>query len=399
MQISQGNVRWLAAALGYPTLLHLAHLPWISVFVLTVSVLAAYLLATRLHGRTKLSASTVAALALAGLLLTQLSWRSGEAILTLIAMVGWLKLAELRSSRDGVLVWVTALWSLGMVPLWVSPGAALILVPPGLMLQLVALATLSAKKLFIGRITRTLILALPITAALFVFTPRITGDLGVLSFALGIPLIIETQAEKQRDPMRDGLAMGDLADRAQNDMRVLVATFFGGSGKFYNGPPPLGDLYWRGPVLWTYENGEWRGRDGWHTRTARMRGKITHKTLDRELRETGKIAVYDVTLFPHRGYWLYSMDFPAAVPPSSFITRDYQLQNLNPVRELLKYPMMSYVDYRAGQELDAETRALALQLPIADNPRTLAHGRALRTEHADPVAIAKAGIAWFSENY
>ncbi|MEM1160792.1 MAG: transglutaminaseTgpA domain-containing protein, partial [Pseudomonadota bacterium] len=227
-----------------------------------------------------------------------------------------------------------------------------------------------------------------------------TGNLGVLGFALGIPLIIETEAEKKRDPMRDGLTMGEMADRAADtDLRVLVATFFGGSGKFYNGAPPLGDLYWRGPVLWTFADGQWSGREGWQTRTARMRGKITHQTLDAELRETGLISVYDVKLFPHRGHWLYAMDFPAAVPPSTFITRDYQLQNLNPVREILNYPMMSYLDYRAGPDLDEETRALALQYPDGANPKTLALGQALLAEHRQPIDIAKAGMAHFKGDF
>ncbi|MEM1275129.1 MAG: DUF3488 and transglutaminase-like domain-containing protein [Pseudomonadota bacterium] len=386
--------------LGAASVLHLPHLDANLSTVLVFCAFAA-LVIPRFAKGLRLKVSTFAIGAIAALVvLSQVDWFNGAAILTLLGAAGWLKLAEIRGRRDELLVWTVAFWMLGMAMLWLPPGAAILIMPLGLALGVWCLSQLMPARPGWRAIVRSLAAALPATVLLFTFTPRITGDLGALSFALGIPLIIETEAEKKRDPMLDSFAMGDLAERASEpDLRVLSASFYDGSGNFYDGVPPLGDLYWRGPVLWTFEDGKWAGRKDWGNRTARMKGKITHKTLDRELRETGLISVYDVKLFPHRGYWLYALDFPAAVPASSFITKDYQLQNLNPVRELLSYPMMSYLDYRAGPELGAETRAMALQLPEGENPKTRALGQDLLARHTDPIEIAKAGLTHFDQGF
>ncbi|MEM9044659.1 MAG: DUF3488 and transglutaminase-like domain-containing protein [Pseudomonadota bacterium] len=386
--------------LGAATGLHLIHLE-LGLSVVLVFCAATAILLPRFLSGFALTASTfgVGALSVATVLL-QVDWFSGVAVVTLLGCAGWLKLAEVVRRRDELLVWTIAFWMLGMAMLWLPPAAAVTMMPLGLLLGFWCLAHLMPARPKLRAILHSLAVALPAAVILFTFTPRITGDLGALSFALGIPLIIETEAEKKRDPMQDSLAMGDMAERASDpDLRVLSATFYDGSGNFFDGVPPLGDLYWRGPVLWSFADGKWSGRKGWGNRTARMRGKITHKTLDRELSEKGLISVYDVKIFPHRGYWLYALDFPAAVPASSFITKDYQLQNLNPVRELLGYPMMSYLDYRAGLKLDAETRAMALQFPEGENPRTLDLGRQMRERHQDPVAVAKAGMAHFDQGF
>ncbi|MEM6933439.1 MAG: DUF3488 and transglutaminase-like domain-containing protein [Pseudomonadota bacterium] len=398
--IQAGQRTALVALLGLASLLHMLHLPRGLSAVLLVCAILPMVIGRLPKGLPRRLAPVVIGSVAAVAVLAQVAWSSGHAIVTLLACAGWLKMAEIHGGRDQLLIWVIGFWLLGMSALWLPQGPALLLIALGLTVAFWALAILTSERTGARRILQTFGLALPLATLLFTFTPRITGDLGALSFALGIPLIIETEAEKKRDPMQDSLTMGQVAERASNqDLRVLTATFFGGSGKFFNGVPPLGDLYWRGPVLWSFADGKWAGRPGWANRTSRMRGKITHKTLDRELRETGLISVYDVTLFPHRGHWLYSLDFPAAVPPSSFITRDYQLQNLNPVRELLSYPMMSYLDYRAGPELDPETRAAALQLAEGQNPLTLLLGKELRQEHEDPVGIAKAGLEVFDRDY
>ncbi|MEM9147263.1 MAG: DUF3488 and transglutaminase-like domain-containing protein [Pseudomonadota bacterium] len=373
------------------TLLNALHWPAVAIGVAMASAPV-----TLIAGRIRWLGPAIGAV-LASALLAVEPWQSGDTLTALMAIVSWLKLAEARRAADLVWVLLGGLWLVALGCLWTPTGAKAGMLVGSVVLLVWALARLEGRVALPGAL-RALGLAVPMAAILFVFTPRITGDLGVLAFALGLPLVIETEVEKNREPMDNALTLGETAGRANTDARVLSATFYRGSGKFYDGVPPLGDLYWRGPVFWTYENGTWQGRKGWESRNTRMKGRIRMRALPGHLREQGRLAFYDVSLFPHRSHWLYALEFPAAVPPSSFVSRDWQLQNLNPVREVLHYPMMSWVDYKAGTTLDPEDRALALALPAEAEPRA----RALAGELAaagDPLVIARAGIAHFETGY
>ncbi|MEM1313104.1 MAG: DUF3488 and transglutaminase-like domain-containing protein [Pseudomonadota bacterium] len=360
-----------------------------------VAACALAALALRRRAAPRWAAPAVALTAVA-LILVAASWRDPGVLSAGLLIAGWTKLAEARSPRDDLLVALAGLWPLTLAALAAPPGLGAGFLALGGVLVLRLLAGPSAR---LSAILRAVALALPVAGVLFVFTPRITGDLNILAFALGIPLVIETADERARTPLEDGLALGELSSRADADGRVLVAKFYGGAGNIHDGVPPLGDLYWRGPALYHLEDGVWSGRPGWGSRTARMRSKLSRDAMKADMRETGKLSAYDVRVFPHRGHALYALDLPAAVPPSSFITRDYQLQNLNPVREILIYPMYSYLDYRAGRTLDAETRALALQWTEGENPRTLAAGRALRREARTDLAVARAVRDRFETGY
>ncbi|MEM6743797.1 MAG: transglutaminaseTgpA domain-containing protein, partial [Pseudomonadota bacterium] len=331
-----------------------------------------------------------------GAVLVFASWRDPGVLSAFLLIAGWTKLAEARSPRDDLPLVLAGLWPLTLAALAAPPGAGAAVLAVGGALALRRLAGPSARPF---ALLRAVALALPAAAVVFVFTPRITGNLNVLAFALGIPLVIETADERARVPLEDGLELGDLSSRADTDSRVLVAKFYGGAGNIFDGVPPLGDLYWRGPALYHHEAGVWRGRPGWENRSTRMRSKLSRAAMKADMRETGKLSAYDVRVFPHRGHALYSLDLPAAVPPSSFITRDYQLQNLNPLREILVYPMYSFLDYRAGQTLDDDDRALALQWAEGENPRTLDAGRALRAAATDDVALARAVRDRFAQGY
>ncbi|MEM6974330.1 MAG: DUF3488 and transglutaminase-like domain-containing protein [Pseudomonadota bacterium] len=394
----------------YRQRLHAACVPTAALLILGVAVnmlhwplagtavaLAAALVAVLLTWRPRRWVAPVVGAILAAALLSQQRWQSGDSLTALIAIASCLKLGEAERSRDVAVALVGGIWLTALGCLW-EPGAAMLGAVAGAgLLLVVALAALEGRSRLPGAL-RALALALPMTAILFAFTPRVTGDLGVLAFALGLPLVIETEVEKNRTPIDNQLSMGEVAERAGTDARVLVASFYNGAGGIYDGVPPLGDLYWRGPVLWTYQDGQWLGRKGWEQRGARMRGRIRMKALKDELREAGKLSFYDMTIFPHRTHWLYAHGFPAAVPPSSFVSRDWQLQNMNPVREVLHYPMMSWVDVQSGVTLSDEDRALALALPETAEPRT----RALAAEIAvpdDPLATARAGVRLLEEGY
>lgn len=319
-----------------------------------------------------------------------------------LGVAGWLKLAEHSGPRDRFVATLAGLWLIALELLHLTPNAALVIIA----LSLVCLVAVLSRDVVApvrgrGRFGWA-VTALPaalLAALFFVFTPRITGDLNILAFALDLPFVIETDNEAAREPPSEDMALEEFQQK-QEDMRVLVADFSNGSGPFEKTAPPVNELYWRGPVFWTYEGGRWRVRPGFERRGPRMATKLTGEKLEAQIREATKISVYDVTIFPHRSEWLYALDIPAFTPPSGYITEDWQLMNLNPVRELLSYKMMAYVEYRAGVNPDAKTIELGLQLPVDEEPRTIALGRRLQQEHGpDPVDIARAGRAYFTQGF
>lgn len=343
---------------------------------------------------------TVVAALVLGIVAISLFPLDGTILPLLLGMASWLKLAERSGPRDRFVAALGGLWLVAL---------GLLMLPPDLALLAIAL-TLSSLVWALSRDNivpagghfawaATALPAVLLAALFFVFTPRITGNLNILAFALDLPFIIETEAEAARDPPTKDMALEEFQQK-QPDMRVLVADFSAATGPFDKSAPPVNELYWRGPVFWTYETGHWKVRPGFDKRSPRLASKLTGETLEAQIREATRIAMYDVTVFPSRGPWLYSLDIPAFTPPSGYITRDWQLMNMNPIRDLLTYKMMSYVEYRAGLAPDEQTRALGLQLPVEEEPRTIALGRQLAQQHGpDPVAIARAGRAYFASGF
>lgn len=329
-------------------------------------------------------------------------WNSTAYMTLLIGAAGWLKLAERPGARDRFVAAIAAVWLVGM---------AVVALPSTLALGLLAAAFAAfgwglyrdaarfgpARRLsWLATIGPALIL----TAVFFLFTPRVTGNLNMLAFVLNLPFVIETAEEAARTPPKEEMELKEFQDTEKEELRVLVADFSGGTGPFEKTAPPVSELYWRGPVFWQYGESRWRARPGFKNRGQRLRSKLTGEKMEAQMREATRFSIYDVTVFPNRGNWLYGLDIPAFTPPSSYITQDWQLMNMNPVRDLLTYNMMSIVEYRAGAEPDEDTRALGLQLPEGEEPRTIALGRELAEKHGeDLLEIARQGRALFDNGF
>lgn len=389
--------------LGFGSLLFVAQASWgAGSLLLAAALISLALQRGNLGAKQRLVGAALSGLLVAGAALVFLPWSSSTLIMLLVGAAGWLKLAERSGSRDRFVAMLAGLWLIALDLLRLPAELSLYVVAATLAILVWALFREGAGRL-VKRRWGWLVTVLPATflaVILFVFTPRITGDLGMLAFAFDLPFVIETATEAERKPQDNGMSLDGLNQKSDGDMRVLVAQFYKGTGRFEDGAPPLGDLYWRGPVLWSYAQGQWAGREGWDRRSTRMRTKLNRQKLDAQLREEGNMVIHDISIFPHRGEWLYGLDLPAYAPPSAYVTRDWQLMSLNPVREVLHFAMLSFIGYRAGVDLDDESRALALQLPEGEEPRTVAFGRQLNKEfEGDHKAIALRGLEVFAEGF
>ena len=369
---------------------------------LVMALLAPWLL-PRLSRRLLLSGLFVAAVA--GLTLLLPTDMTGAAVGVLL-LGAWYRLIESQESRSLRAVMLMAIILMALALIGVRSSLVLLALLPFTWLMIELLLELSVGEAPVPRRARLrlasqlLALALPTALMLFLFFPRLSGSLLDIGFAVGLPIFVETQAEKEQPALSMSLEAGDLAERTRGDGRVMIVEFAEHSkAPYHDGPPPLWRLYWRGPVYWRYDGSVWHVREGWESRSVQMRGRFRAKSWKRTVKNKWRIADYEVNLFPHQDVWLYALDLPERIAPSSFLTRDFQLINLNPVLEPLRYRLTSFLFYDVTQPLPEAERAMALALPEGENPRLTALAQTLLEEAEDPRDLVNRALTRFTEGY
>jgi len=199
--------------------------------------------------------------------------------------------------------------------------------------------------------------ALPIAAAIFVLFPRTGGPLW------GLP----TDAHRARTGLSEAMTPGNIAQLSESSeiaFRVL-----------FDGPvPPTARLYWRGPVLGSFDGLAWRA--------AAARAAPARPT-QLEFAAGAESVRYTVTQEPTDRTWLFALEMPLrAESPSAqpSLRPDLQLVSRAPIVERLRMTVVSNLDYRAG--IDEEPASLRpwLALPAGFNPRTVAMAARWRSE-------------------
>lgn len=330
-------------------------------------------------------------------------WHSSDALISIIVFVSWLKVWEVRTRRD-VLWLVLASWMIVGFSFIYSQSVYSVALLFGVSLLALFTILMSQDKeqriplkqsLFVSM--RLMGMALPIMVFLFLFFPRVTGSLLDLGFVFGVPMMIETDAEKKQAPLSGSLELGDLAHRSQTLNRVLSAEFHLQHSPYFLKMPPLDQLFWRGPVLWTYDGTTWTERRDFKKRNGRLKGRYKKEQLDRDIKLVGKIAAYSVRMLPHNGYALYALDVPMSPVPSAFVTQDLQLSNMNRVRETHTYRVESYLRYRFKGDLSAEDRTLGLQLPEGLNPQMFAMVQQWKEQARDEKDIVNKAVSYLAQ--
>jgi transglutaminase-like putative cysteine protease len=203
--------------------------------------------------------------------------------------------------------------------------------------------------------------AAPLTIALFLLFPRVQGPV------FGFPQATSAGVSGLTDSMSPGtLSRLSLSDEVAFRVRFRSPT-----------PQPQ-SLYWRGPVLWDFDGRTWTGADAGTAAT----GGLDH--------QASAIAVeYTVTLEPHYMRWVFAIDLPAAAPPDTVLTNDYQLLFARPIRNRLRYDASSHLDYRYGLDEQPELLRRALRVPRGYNPKSLQLAQQLRQRSATDRDVVK----------
>jgi len=310
----------------------------------------------------------------AGTLLTHRTIVGRDPGVTLIVALLALKTLEARAQRDAMVIFFLGFFTMLSNFFYsqsLSTAAAMLVALLGLLTALVN-AHMPVGRPPLTQSLRTAgtmaLLGAPIMAALFVFFPRMAPLWGMPGDTLG-----------GRTGLSGSMKVGSIAELAL-DERIALRLRFDDA----NYAPPQSVLYFRGPVLTSYDGREWLADPVREDGTANNRF-----TLPAQLELRGPAISYEITLEPHQRPWLMVLEAAADLPEipgmRAFMTQDLQWLGSRPVSELLRYRATSHTDFRHGPLVQTPALRVHTVLPQGYNPRTLALAAQMR---ADPALAA-----------
>lgn len=286
-----------------------------------------------------------------------------DAGVTLVMVLMALKTLELRARRDIFVVFFLSFFAL-LTNFFYSQSltiaAAMLLALLGLLTALVNAHMPVGKPPLIQAAKTAAWMALlgtPIMLALFLLFPRMAPLWGIPSDAMS-----------GRSGLSSSMRVGAIASLALDDSVAMRVRFEGAV-------PSASDLYFRGPVLSSFNGREWRTLRP----AALQRVGPVHN-----LQALSAPVKYQVTLEPNHQAWLLLLDAavqrPAVSGFEASMTPELQWQLDRPVTELLRYSAQSSLSFRYGPTQPSAGLQVYLELPPAQNPRTQQFAAQLRSQ-------------------
>ncbi|MBM4221584.1 MAG: DUF3488 domain-containing protein, partial [Gammaproteobacteria bacterium] len=353
-QCSVAQLLWLLLLVLIVSAPHLKTLPpWVSGIILVAG-------AWRLGAAWKhlpLPGSIVrGTLTLASALAVGFTWRqiSGlEAGSALLVLMLALKLLETHSARDRSLVVLIAWFVLFAAFLREQSLGGVPLLAAGVLAGTLALLQAARRQQVISPLagllltTRLLAHAVPLALALFLLFPRLPGPLWALP----------SGEHNGRTGLSSQMSPGDITALAQSDEPAFRVRF--------DGPPPdRAQLYWRGPVLESFDGRRWRALAD-ADRSHRLAAPL------RRLPPGASVHAYEIVLEAHHQRWLLPLETPLGwdVPDAS-LTASRELLSARPIasRSAWRGRSATLPRFREGRAPEAATLAVGARR----NPRSLA---------------------------
>jgi len=370
---------FLLAVIAWIVLPHTAHLPlWCSVLAAAMLLWRGWLALSQrpLPGRWWLLGCLL--LTVVGTLATYRTLLGRDAGVVLVVVLLALKTLELRARRDAFVVFFLGFFTM-LTNFFYSQS---LLTAAAMLIGLLGLLTaLVNSHLPAGRpslwqaarlAVRMTLLGAPIMVLLFVLFPRLAPLWGTPGDALS-----------GRSGLAQRMQVGNIASLALDDSVAMRVRFEGDT------PPLQGQLYFRGPVLSTFDGREWQPLQATFPPQLQARA---------ELQVGGAPLRYEVTLEPHNRPWLLTLDATAAAPdlPGEMrarMTDELQWLASAPVNDLLRYRAQSHADFRHGPLRLVASLQDYLSLPAGFNPRTREWAAELRrAAGGDPVQVIEQAL-------
>lgn len=193
--------------------------------------------------------------------------------------------------------------------------------------------------------------ALPLMLVLFLLFPR-----------LGPLWSVPMMSHSAKTGVSDYMKPGDIANLSQSDEVAFRVQFEGEI-------PDRADLYWRGLVFSSLEDGAWRS--------------IPHYLVPVSQRRPDPVATqgeplrYSIIMEPTQQQWLYSLRYARANSNKVIETSDYRLTSPVELEGEYQYSVSTWTDAVLEQELSPWRQSTELRLPANDNPRTAAFAKQL----------------------
>ena len=270
----------------------------------------------------------------------------------LVAMVA-LKLVETRTHRDEVLLMIISYFLVfaslleHQSPLVGAYLIVFVLVTTAGLVQLGRGGPLLPSARTLGVAAGLLVKALPVMLVLFVLFPRLPGPLWALPTAPG----------SGATGLSDSMTPGDISHLVLSDEIAFRVEFEGE-------PPPLGELYWRGPVLAEFDGRTW------------TRGFAHRLDEPPRVEYLGAPVEYRVLLEPGTPGWTFALDMPRSwsEPGRLVMTSDYQLvaRTRRDRGRRLDYRVVSHTRYRTLEPPGLYERHRLTYVPEGSSPRTVA---------------------------
>ncbi|MDP1954500.1 MAG: DUF3488 and transglutaminase-like domain-containing protein [Polaromonas sp.] len=304
------------------------------------------------------------ALAVGATLLTYRSLLGRDAGVTMIVILLALKTLELRARRDAFVVFFLGFFTM-LTNFFYSQSLltafSMLLGLLGLLTALVN-AHMPVGKPPLLQAAKTAgwmaLLGAPVMVVLFMLFPRLAPLWGVPSDAM-----------TGRSGLSATMQVGTIASLALDSSIAMRIAFEGR-------PPPQRDLYFRGPVLSSFDGREWRP-------SFQSNFPPRYKLAD-NLRVQGPPLSYEVTLEPTGRPWLFVMEAAEQAPvlPNlrTRMTADLQWMTDRPVTDLLRYKVQSHTDFSHGPARQEIGLQEFVELPPGFNPRTLALAAEIRRD-------------------
>lgn len=284
-----------------------------------------------------------------------------------------MKLLELKSQRDAVVVVVLGYFLL-LTHYFYSQS-----IPTGLWLLFALwLVTATLIRLHGGPASTTraslryaaslCLQAIPFMLVLYLLFPRISGPLW------GLP----SDAHAGMTGLSDTMSPGSISRLAQSADIAFRA-------RFSTTPPAKQKLYWRGPVMEQFDGTTWRLHDN--------RGTSPQlETLSAPLR-------YEMTLEPHNQRWILALDAPVQLPEALKASNILAVTQRQPVTERRRYELAASLDYRFNVDEDPRALSRNLALPPGVNPQARALAERWRNSDHRPSAIIGQAQALFAAEF
>jgi transglutaminase-like putative cysteine protease len=361
---------FLLVVIGWVVLPQVAHLPWwCSGLAGCVLLWRGWLAVRGQHLPSQWWLAGLLVVTLAATWFTHRTLLGRDAGVTLIVILLALKTLELRARRDAFVIFFLGFFTM-LTNFFFSQSlltaAAMLLALLGLLTALVNAHMPVGKPPLLHAARTATMLALfgaPVMAVLFLLFPRF-GPLW------GIP----GDAMSGRSGLSSTMEVGNLASLALDESIAMRIRFEGA-------PPPQQDLYFRGPVLSSFDGRQWRALQ------PRLGSRFTPSlTGNGQLQVAGPPIRYEVTLEPNNRPWIFVLEAVLQRPNvpgfETLMTGELQWIANRPVTDLLRYQAESYTTFRHGPRVAAAVLPDYLELPPGFNPRTAALARELRSDPA-----------------